>query len=88
MRKAIAELREQYRSQQGETAMILHQMNEDLVNRLVMVDLSESQEQEMETTLNSAIDKALDLFREGPDFDGQLGALMKSLAVGLDPRQG
>jgi DNA-binding response OmpR family regulator len=86
--QAIALLRDQYRDQQGETALILHDMSEDLVQRMFLMGLSESQEEEMQAMLGAATEKALELFHRGPDFDAQLGRLMEILSHDLKPAPG
>ncbi|GAB6041838.1 response regulator [Endothiovibrio diazotrophicus] len=89
--KAIGALRDQYRDQQAETTVILHQLNERVIGRMYSMGLSESQEEELQELLTSAVDETLELFQSGLDFDAQLGGLMEILSPsgesGDAPRQ-
>lgn len=72
----IDTLRGQYREQQSETRVILHQLTEHFAKELMRMALTERQEDELQALLSGAINNALDLFQRGLDFDVQLGRLL------------
>lgn len=80
--RTIEALREQYRMQQTETRVILHQMNEQLAKELIYIGLTEKQEDQLQTLLAGSTNEALKLFQRGLEFDTELGKLLTSLAEG------
>jgi CheY-like chemotaxis protein len=75
----IDTLRSQYREQQSETRVILHQLNEHFAKELMRMALTERQEDELQAMLSNAINSALNLFQRGLDFDAQLGQLLSEI---------
>lgn len=76
---AIDSLRSQYREQQSETRVILHQLNESFAKDLMRMGLTERQEDDLQALLSGAINNALGLFQRGLDFDTQLGRLLDDI---------
>jgi CheY-like chemotaxis protein len=75
----IGTLRGQYREQQSETRVILHQLNEHFAKELMRMGLTERQEDALQELLSGAINNALSLFQRGLDFDLQLGRLLDDI---------
>lgn len=76
---AIDTLRTQYRNQQGEMRVILHQLSEQLAKQMLHFGLSDSQEALLNAQLDSGFEKALNLFQQGLEFDTQLGSLLAGI---------
>ncbi|MBK1649187.1 response regulator [Rhabdochromatium marinum] len=77
--RAIHALREQYQQQQQQTLSITQSLNQRLVQQVFLLGLSEQQEQQIEELFDSEIDKMLELFNHGLDFDSQLNDLVMLL---------
>lgn len=80
VREAITTLRDQYRRQQAETGVILHQLNERFAKEMMHMALSERQEDQLQALLSGAVNDSLELFQRGLDFDSQLGALVMNIS--------
>ena len=74
--RAILALRQQYQQQKQQTMAIMQGLNERLVQQIFLMGLSEHQEQQIEELFDVEIDKLLDLFHRGLDFDAQLNEVI------------
>lgn len=79
---AIATLRDQYRAQQAETRMHLHELNQFIARELMYLGLSDLQEEQMLAILSRGIEQTLTVFDRGLDFDSQLGSLLANIRSG------
>lgn len=84
--EAIAALRDQYRDQQAATSLILHELHLRVTERVFLMGLSETEEKQFEGVLTTEIDKALELFQRGLDFDARLGEIMRIVSADVLPR--
>lgn len=77
--RAIGSLCEQYQQQKQQTILIAQSLNNRLMQQIFLLGLSEQQEKKIEEVFDSEIDKLLELFDRGLDFDTQLNDLIKLL---------
>ena len=77
--RAMLALRQQYQQQKQQTMEIMQGLNERLVQQIFLMGLSEHQEQQIEELFDVEIDKLLDLFHRGLDFDAQFNDLIALL---------
>ncbi|MBK5969154.1 response regulator [Thiorhodovibrio winogradskyi] len=77
--RAIHSLREQYHQQKQQTLSITQGLNQRMVHQIFLMGLSELQEQQIEELFDSEIDKMLELFDRGLDFEAQFNDLVMLL---------
>ena len=57
-----------------------------MTERVFLMGLSETEEKQFEGVLTTEIDKALELFQRGLDFDARLGEIMRIVSADVLPR--